>query len=190
MHRSLRRIVPLLLLALSALRIPAHAQGGGGPRASDRLVADAQAFMASYAEDLLAGRRDAIAARYDRRGAYRVGLGEKELQSFDSIGAMYRGRMWGPPVSFAWHDLSYEVVGPDAVVVTGLFDWGAAADRKIRVSYTGLLVRQDGRLVIRLEDESYAPPRRPAPAAAPAPAPQTAPAPAPAPPAAPPAPRR
>ena len=45
--------------------------------------------------------------------------------------------------------------GADSVVVVGLFDWGTAAGRPpVTVSYTGLLVREDGVLRIRLEDES------------------------------------
>ncbi|HET7231735.1 MAG TPA: DUF4440 domain-containing protein [Longimicrobium sp.] len=153
-----RRIAPLLLLPLAACAV--HVQTPATQRAAaSALVTQAQAFMASYADDLLAGRRDAIVARYDPRGAYRVGNGEKRLEPLDSIAAQYRGQ-WRPPASFAWRDLSYEVAGPDAVVVTGLFDWGLSAERKLQVSYTALLLRRDGRWVIRVEDESFAPPPR------------------------------
>ena len=159
MHPLPRRIIPIALLSLSAA-CAVHVQTPATERAAaNTLVTQAQAFMSTYAEDLLAGRRDAIIARYDPRGAYLVGNGEKKLVPLDSIAATYRGR-WRAPASFAWRDLSYEVVGPDAVVVTGLFDWGAGAERKIQVSYTGLLLRRDGRWMIRLEDESFAPPPR------------------------------
>lgn len=117
---------------------------------------DAREFMSGYAEDLRHGRRQAIVERYDRRGAYRVGEGEKNLESWDLIRAAYMTQ-WTPPASFAWRDLSYEPVGNDAVIVIGLFDWGLADGRRLAFSYTGLLVRQDGELRIRLEDESMSP---------------------------------
>jgi hypothetical protein len=153
----LRRLalLPVLLIAAGCA---IHVQTPRTERAAqDALVAQAQAFMQSYLTDLVEGRRDAIVARYDPRGAYIVGQGRKELMMTPAITARYQGR-WQPPASFAWRDLSYEVVGPDAVVVTGMFAWGVSAELKIPVSYTGLLLRRDGRLVIRLEDESSAPP--------------------------------
>ena len=117
---------------------------------------DAREFMSGYAEDLRHGRRQAIVERYDRRGAFRVGEGEKNLESWELIRAAYMTQ-WTPPASFAWRDLSYEPVGNDAVMVIGLFDWGLADGRRLTFSYTGLLVRQDGELRIRLEDESMSP---------------------------------
>jgi hypothetical protein len=118
--------------------------------------ADAREFMSGYAEDLRNGRRQSIVDRYDRRGAYRVGEGEKNLESWELIRAAYMTQ-WTPPASFVWRDLSYEPVGTDAVIVIGLFDWGLADGRRLSFSYTGLLVRQDGELRIRLEDESMSP---------------------------------
>ena len=117
---------------------------------------DAREFMSGYAEDLRHGRRQAIVERYDRRGAYRVGEGEKNLESWELVRAAYMTQ-WTPPASFAWRDLSFEPVGNDAVMVIGLFDWGLADGRRLTFSYTGLLVRQDGELRIRLEDESMSP---------------------------------
>lgn len=153
----LRRLalLPALLIAAGCA---IHVQTPRTERAAqEALVTQAQAFMQSYVADLMEGRRDAIVARYDPRGAYFVGQGRKDLMMTPAITERYHGR-WQPPASFAWRDLSYEVVGPDAVVVTGMFDWGVSAERKVPVSYTGLLLRRDGRLVIRLEDESAAPP--------------------------------
>jgi hypothetical protein len=113
------------------------------------------------------GLRGPIADRYDPRGAWLLGEGRKALHPADSIRARYRGP-WRPPASFEWRDLSFEAVGPDAVVVTGLFVWGVNAERRITCSYTGLLLRHEDlyglRLFrIRLEDESCAPPPPPAP---------------------------
>lgn len=118
--------------------------------------ADAREFMASYAEDLRNGRRQAIVDRYDRRGAYRVGEGEKTLESWELIRAAYMTQ-WTPPASFGWRELSYERVAPEAILVIGLFEWGLADERRITFSYTCLLVRQDGELRIRLEAESMNP---------------------------------
>jgi hypothetical protein len=118
--------------------------------------AEARAFMESYARDLRSGAREAIAARYDRRGAYRVGGGEKTLEPLDSIRAAYTGR-WQPPTAFEWRDLSYEVISDDAVMVVGRFEWTDQQGRMLPLSYTGLLVRQDGGWRIRLEDEDVAP---------------------------------
>lgn len=118
-------------------------------------VAEAADFMAGYARDLRAGDRAAIARRYHRDGAWRVGHGEKSLESWAEIEAFYAGPGWSPPASFEWRDLSYERLSEDAFIVVGLFDWGPAdAGAPVTYSYTGLLVRQDGELRIRLEDES------------------------------------
>ncbi|HET7460347.1 MAG TPA: hypothetical protein VFJ82_03830 [Longimicrobium sp.] len=158
MRHLSRRIAPLLLLPLAACAV--HVQTPATERASANApVTQAQSFMAAYAADLGAGRRDAIIARYDPRGAYLVGHGRKRLMPVDSIAAIYHGTGWQPPASFAWRDLSYEVAGPDAVVVTGLFDWSPGAGRTMTFSYTALLLRRDGRWFIRVEDESGAPQR-------------------------------
>jgi hypothetical protein len=146
-----------LVAALLASAARASAQTA---RASATLVREAEAFMADYARDLRAGAHDRIVGRYDPRGAYLVGQGRKELLPLDSIRAIYRGG-WSAPASFEWQDLSYEVAGPEAVVVIGRFVWGVSAERTLTFSYTSLLLRQDGRLRIRVEDESGAPAPRP-----------------------------
>jgi hypothetical protein len=130
MHPITRLLLPAVLLSAAACAV--HVQTPATERAAaNALVTQAQAFMSSYAGDLLAGRRDAIIARYDPRGAYRVGNGDKEFLPLDSLAAQYHSERWHAPASFAWRDLSYEVAGPDAVVVTGLFDWGLTAERKL-----------------------------------------------------------
>ncbi len=154
----------LLVLAAACAGMPA------APSATPRGVADeARSFMDAYARDLLAGDRAAIAARYDSAGAYFVGNGLKEFAPYEAIRSRYAGAEWAPPRSFEWRDLSFEVAGPDAVVVTGLFTWGTCPGAPpLVLSYTGLLVRRGGRLRIRLEDES-ASPRTPPPAPCPDP---------------------
>lgn len=113
--------------------------------------------MESYAQDLRDGDAEAIASRYSRSGAYRLGNGRKAFTTYDAIRASYVDR-WQRPLSFAWRDLSYEVVGPDPVAVLGRFRWGRADSLDtLHFSYTGLLVREDGELRIRVEDESMDP---------------------------------
>ena len=59
------------------------------------------------------------------------------------------------PSTFEWQDLSYEVLSSDAVLVAGRFMWGRGDSlAPLNFSYTGVLMRQDGELRIRLEDES------------------------------------
>jgi hypothetical protein len=105
-------------------------------------------------------RRAAIARRYARGGAWFLGHGQKEFESHARIEARYAGPEWTAPRSFEWRDLSIEPAGRDAVVVAGLGLWEPADGRAIvTFSYTAMLIREDGELRIRLEDESTA--RRP-----------------------------
>lgn len=120
---------------------------------------EAREFMTDYADDIRGGRRREIAARYDKRGAYRVGEGEKVFETIELIKATYLTQ-WTPPLTFEWHNLTYEAISPDAVVIIGQFEWGVPGGKVAMFSYTGLLVRQEGELRIRMEDESMD--RRPA----------------------------
>jgi hypothetical protein len=167
MHRNgSSRLSAFFLAVVIATGSAACAAGGapaGGPSQAG-VVEEARAFMDSYARDLLAGNRAAISARYDRGGAYFMGNGRKEFEPYDSIAARYGGPRWSPPATFEWRDLSFEPVGPDAVVVVGRFLWGRrGAAAPVALSYTGLLRRQDGVLRIRLEDESVDPRTLPPP---------------------------
>jgi hypothetical protein len=57
------------------------------------------------------------------------------------------------PVSFDWHDLAFEVLASDSVIVIGEFDRGTP-DGIERYSCSDGLQRQEGELRIRLEAES------------------------------------
>lgn len=153
MHRTLALL--LLLACAACAAAPRGMRGSAPPHAA--VVEEARAFMAAYARDLLAGNRAAVAARYDRNGAYFMGNGQKEFEPYDSIVARYQGPRWNPPASFEWRDLSFEPAGPDAVIVAGRFVWGRQGGTPLTLSYTGYLRRQDGVLRIRLEDESVDP---------------------------------
>lgn len=97
---------------------------------------------------------DAIAARYSQRGTYVVFPGDWNLQLHDSIARMYREK-WRGPEAFEWHDLSYEVLSVDAVAVVGGFRFETGDNSGTLGTYTAILVRENGQLRIRLENESF-----------------------------------
>ena len=151
--------LPRALIAASAAALtPACATSSDAPAsawAQAAVVAEARAFMADYARELLAGDRAAIAARYDRGGAHLLRRGRHSFLSWDDIAALYRRPGWNAPAAFEWQGLAYEPAGPDAVVVVGRFVWADAADSPpAAYSYSALLRRQDGVLRIRVEDEA------------------------------------
>jgi len=151
-YRSLPIASIVLLAVIAAIPSAARAQATESP-----LVAEARAFMDGYGEDLRTGDREAIAARYDRRGAYIMFDGERDFAPWDALAAQYR-TAWEPPAAFEWQGMIYEPAGPDAVVVNGHFLWTMQpGEDPIRFRYTGLLIREDGELRIRLEDESAIP---------------------------------
>lgn len=150
------RILAALLILFFAT--PLVAQPAEPP-----IVAEARAFMASYAQALQQGDRVGIAARYDRTGAFHLGNGRKSFDSYAAIRDHYASRQWQPPHAFEWRDLSYEAVGSDAAVVAGQFAWTPSEGAQPLIfSYTALLHRQDNVLRIRLEDESTDTRRTPA----------------------------
>lgn len=126
------------------------------PRTAAEVEAEARAFMESYAADFIAHDVEPVIARYHRDGAYHLGHGNKRLVPYDTIAQMYREGPPQGPASFELGDLSFEVLGEDAVVVVGTFRAQWQPETPVQVaSYTGLLVRQDGELRIRLEHESF-----------------------------------
>ncbi|HEX6376565.1 MAG TPA: hypothetical protein VFZ91_12695 [Allosphingosinicella sp.] len=155
----MRTLLPLLALALVPAALAAQPPATAAAEAP--IVAEARAFMEGYGEELRLGDRSALADRYDRNGAWRVGPARTEFQSWADIEANYR-RRWAAPASFEWRGLAYEPAGPDAVVVVGRFLWwppkAAERGKPLDYSYTALLLRRDGRLRIRVEDEAAAVP--------------------------------
>ena len=144
----MRTAIPALLTTfLLAWSAPAIAQ-------TEPVVAEAQAFMAAYGQDLAKGDRAAIADRYDKTGAYFLVAGGHEFSTHAQIVADYAGS-WQAPASFEWRDLHFDAAGPDGVVVNGQFLWGTPKG-SVAFTYTGFLRRQDGKLRIRLEDETPA----------------------------------
>lgn len=133
-------------------------------RAKSSSIADTEqavrAFYDVYAEDLRQHRREAIAERYDRRGVYFMGNGGKKLESYEAVKNSYLTK-WTGPKSFAWQDLTVEVLSPNAAAVLARFTWQTDNGETMTFSYTGILIRQAGQWRIRVEDESRQPSKSP-----------------------------
>lgn len=143
------------LLALVLLFTAILAEAKPARSAEPRIVGEAEAFMAAYAADLLAGDRGAIAGRYSRRGAYTLGWTLKRFEDQATIARTYASPNWQKPHSFSWSDLSYEPLSADSIVVVGGFLWGVDdKSAPLTMTYTALLRREAGGLKIRVEHEN------------------------------------
>lgn len=127
----------------------------GGPPGTAEIEREARRFMEEYEADLRNHDRASLAARYAPSGATILFNGVPVPGSFDEIATRYR-EQWTGPTDFAWIDLSYDVLGPDSVVVTGTFDWGTPGGTQ-RYSYANILQRHDGEFRIRREVETLLP---------------------------------
>jgi hypothetical protein len=126
----------------------------GLPSSRPAIEEEARAFMAGYESEMRERNGDALAARYHRQGAYWLLQGRKRFLEHDSIVRYFR-ETWSAPAEFRWDDLSFEVLGRDAVVVVGTMRFDDTDSRSAIGSYTALLVREDGVLRIRVEDEAF-----------------------------------
>lgn len=154
--RSFRatRCTVLLLAACSAAPRSAPA-----PRPD--LRAEAAELFRRYGLAIATPTRGTIADAYASAGAVRVINGARRVQTRAQLDSSYRGP-WTPPEYFAWDALTYDVLGPASVAVSGGFFWKAQgrADT-MRYLYAAVLEREPtGRLAIRVEVETMAPPRR------------------------------
>ena len=149
----MRRFRPLLSAILVLATSPAWA-ADDIPQVEPAIVAEARAFMSAYADELRTGDRAALGARYHGEGVCFVANGVPDCQSKAAVVSVYATE-WRAPAAFEWSDLNYVQTGPDAVTVIGRFLWtrpGQTAPKTF--SYHGLLLREDGRLSIRIEDEN------------------------------------
>ena len=140
--------IALLVTVIGCSQYPEYSE--------EDITVEVQAFMEEYAAELSARNAEAVAARYSRLGAYRMGHGRKQFNSYDSIRVGYIRRWQGRSQhQFEWRDLSFEVLGPESVLVAGKFEWSRGDSvEALKMSYTGVLIRQDGAWRILLEDES------------------------------------
>ncbi|MBU6166066.1 MAG: hypothetical protein KGQ52_08030 [Alphaproteobacteria bacterium] len=120
------------------------------------MTSDIQAWFDAYANELNAGDRQAILARYHPQGAWLVRRGQPVLLTHAQLADRYLGGAWQPPVHFAWQGLQLEAAGPGAVLAVGQFQWDRPCGQQELISYTGLLLLVDGGWCIRLEDENLA----------------------------------
>lgn len=160
-----RRVLMRLGCILLAVMV-AHeggAQGASNPStlqpSRTASVAEASGFMEAYARDLHLGSRAAIAARYAPAGVRQIQPGGVRESSLEELTRFYQDA-WSPPIAFAWRDLKYDVLGEDAVLVSGTFDWTIRSWLSpVSYQYVALLRREpnDG-FRIALEAESPVPP--------------------------------
>ena len=156
--RNLKSKTLAALFVIAAGVFIVSAQNVEKPSAMSETERSVRTFYDEYAEDLRQARREAIVDRYDRRGAYLIGNGSKRFQTFEQIKDVYMTK-WSGPKAFEWKDLSVEVLSKSTAAVTSRFEWTNAAGQVRNFSYTGVLVKQNGKWRIRIEDESAAPPR-------------------------------
>lgn len=149
MNTVFKRLLIPAIVALSVVFIPrsrAESQG------VDSIEAAARAFMAGYAEDLLALNREGIIARYHSEGALIITASRNRLVSAQQIAEQYRRPGWKGLGAFAWQSLVYRAVSRDTVFVEGAFTSGPAAQPRT-TSYFAILVTEAGQLKIRSEVE-------------------------------------
>jgi hypothetical protein len=138
-----------------AISLCAIACGHSGPvpEAGGDMRREAEAFMKAYGDELRTRDRDAIIGRYHPQGVFMQGNGTNEFWTADKVRTFYR-TTWDGPEEFEFANLTYESLGPGAVAVIGVFRWKAPGKLEAKFSYTGILMRLDGQLRIRLEHES------------------------------------
>jgi hypothetical protein len=125
---------------------------------TDSLTRQVPGFMARYAQSMRTGDRAALVAAYAPTGVRLLRNGRSAFQSTSDLTARYDSLRWTHPATFEWKDLSWERVGPDAVLVSGGYVTRASVDDPPRVfSYSALLRRRDGILRIAMEHVSSAP---------------------------------
>lgn len=146
------------LLLCAALAVEAQTAKAAKPSRVTATEREVLAFYDAYAEDLRQHRRAAIAERYDRRGVFFMGNGTKQWESYEATKNSYLTK-WTGPKSFAWKDLTVEVLSPNAAVVLARFEWQTADGETLTFSYTGVVLRQADQWRIRVEDESRQPPK-------------------------------
>ncbi len=122
---------------------------------ANEIELEARRFMGEYGADLRDHDRASLAARYAPSGATILFNGEVVPGSFEDIATRYR-EQWTGPTDFGWNELSYDVLEPKAVVVTGTFDWGTPKGPE-RYTYANILQRHDGEFRISREVETRLP---------------------------------
>src|SRR4051812_14930762 len=153
--RNMKTILLLTIILLYALAGfgQSSAKDQPSPKAGSA-EQELKEFYDAYADDLIKGRGEAIANRYDPRGYYSLGNGNKQYFTAAEAKTRYMTR-WTAPKGFVWKDMNFEVLSPESAPVVGLFDLEGATGDKLGMSYSAVLVRSAGKWRIRIEDESF-----------------------------------
>ncbi|MEY4938315.1 MAG: hypothetical protein RIQ93_50 [Verrucomicrobiota bacterium] len=149
MNTVLKRLLVPALVALSVVFIP---RSRAAAEEVDAIEAAARAFMAGYAEDLLALDREAVIARYHSDGALMITASRNRFVPLPQIAEQYRRPGWKGLGAFAWQGLQFRAVSPDTVFVEGAFTSGPATQPKT-TTYFAILVKEAGQLKLRSEVE-------------------------------------
>ena len=123
---------------------------------SEEIRREVNEFLSSYTKDLVGHKKSELVDRFDPRGYYKLGNGIKRLYSFEDVREWLTNR-WAGPESLSFRDVSIEVLSPSAALVAAIMEWGNENGSKEIYSYTGLLIKHEGKWRIRLEDESAKP---------------------------------
>jgi hypothetical protein len=123
-----------------------------------RVVAEARQLMQGYADDLRAGDRAALAARYARQGAWRLTPDSRFVrrQQWEEIRDAFAAPDWSRPAHFDWFTLNFHFIDSNNVAVVASVDRSGGSPAFTHL-YSALLVREEGVLRIRLEHEAPAP---------------------------------
>lgn len=149
----MRKILTVCFLTLSALAASAAAQAPNLKQSQiDAIEREIRAFYQAYDNDMTQSRGPALIERYDPRGAYALGNGVRTFQSPEFLKQKYTA--FKAPKHFAWKDLIVDVLSADTVAVLGLFEWQFPTGPIHTYSYTGVLIKRNGKWLIRVEDES------------------------------------
>src|SRR5438045_3734668 len=134
--RNMKTILLLTIILLYALAGFGQSSAKAEPAAkAGSAEQELKEFYDAYADELVKGRGEAIANRYDRRGYYSLGNGNKQFFTLDEAKVKYTTR-WMAPNSFSWKDMSLEILSPDSASAVGLFDWESKAGEKLTLSYS------------------------------------------------------
>lgn len=147
------KLFTVTILSLAVLASSAFAQAPNLKQSEiDAIEREIRAFYKAYDEDMTQSRGLALIERYDPRGAYALGNGVRTFQTPEFLKRKYTA--FKAPKHFAWKDLIVDVLSADTVAVLGLFEWQFPTGPIHTYSYTGILIKRNGRWLIRVEDES------------------------------------
>jgi hypothetical protein len=140
------------LIAITAL-LAAVGCGAPATPTTEEVEREARALVQAWGEAIRAGDGPGLLAVYSKQGVSLVTKGRVDRLAFGDLESWYLGDAVDPQ-DFVWEDLRMEVLSPDAVIVTGTFILKWLENEGVRGAEMALLVREEGRLRVRIEAES------------------------------------